>query len=161
MQPNFLGLGAQKCASSWIHKILEDHPDVFVSQPKELDFFTNYFNRGYTWYERHFNGAGSAKAIGEVSPSYFCDPLAPERIRRYRDVPRFLLDSLLIRRQVRFTTGALGVGLKAYPLRREFLTLSAWSDRGAIRDLVRAEPHASAIWPLSARVHEPFGQSIP
>ena len=64
---------------------------MFVSQPKELDFFTNYFNRGYTWYERHFNGAGSAKAIGEVSPSYFCDPLAPERIRRYRDDIKLVL----------------------------------------------------------------------
>jgi hypothetical protein len=83
-KPTFLGLGAQKCASSWIHKVLEDHSEVFVSQPKELDFFTHYFNRGYTWYERHFDQASEVKAIGEISPSYFCDPLAPERVRRYR-----------------------------------------------------------------------------
>ncbi|MGI9502391.1 MAG: sulfotransferase family protein [Geminicoccaceae bacterium] len=82
-KPTFLGLGAQKCASSWIHQVLQSHPDVFVSDPKELDFFTNIYNRGYTWYEQHFDGAGAAKAIGEVSPSYFCDQQAPERVYRY------------------------------------------------------------------------------
>lgn len=81
--PTFLGLGAQKCASSWIHKILEDHPEVFVSQPKELDFFTSFYNRGYTWYEQHFNRADEAAAIGEISPSYFCDVQAPARVHRY------------------------------------------------------------------------------
>jgi hypothetical protein len=91
VQPNFLGLGAQKCASSWIHKVLEDHPQVFVSQPKELDFFTHYFNRGYTWYERHFDGADSVGAVGEVSPSYFCDPLVPQRVRDYRDDMRLIV----------------------------------------------------------------------
>jgi len=82
-RPTFLGLGAQKCASSWIHQVLQSHPDVFVSDPKELDFFTNIYNRGYTWYEQHFDEAGQAKAIGEVSPSYFCDQQAPERVYRY------------------------------------------------------------------------------
>lgn len=73
-----------------------------------------------------------------VMASYF-------RLRRYRDIPRFLGDSLRIRRQIRSARGAFGVGLQAHPFRREFLTLSAWSDRGAVRDLVRAEPHASAM----------------
>lgn len=91
VRPTFLGLGAQKCATSWIHKVLEDHPQVFVSEPKELDFFTHHFNRGYTWYEHHFEGEGTAKAIGEISPSYWCDPLAPERVHRYRDDIRLIV----------------------------------------------------------------------
>jgi Sulfotransferase family len=83
VKPTFVGIGAQKCASSWIHKVLDDHPEVFVSDPKELDFFTHYFNRGYRWYERYFDGVTGAKAIGEVSPSYFCDPSAPDRVKQY------------------------------------------------------------------------------
>jgi hypothetical protein len=81
--PTFLGIGAQKCASSWIRNVLDDHPEVFVSQPREVDFFSHHYNRGYTWYERHFDQAGDAKAIGEISPSYFCDPSAPERVEQY------------------------------------------------------------------------------
>jgi hypothetical protein len=67
------------------------------------------------------------------------------RVRRLRDVPRFLVDSLRIHRQVRAADGALGVSLIARPLRREFLTLSAWRDRAAIDALVRAQPHAGAM----------------
>jgi Sulfotransferase domain len=91
VKPTFLGIGVQKCASSWIRNVLHDHPEVFVSQPREVDFFSYHYNRGYTWYERHFDGVGSAKAIGEVSPSYFCDPLAPAWVREYkRDVKLIL-----------------------------------------------------------------------
>jgi hypothetical protein len=67
------------------------------------------------------------------------------RLRRRRDVPRFLLDSLRVHRQVRAADGALGVSLVARPLRREFLTLSAWQDRSALDAFVRAQPHAGAM----------------
>jgi hypothetical protein len=91
VKPTFLGIGAQKCASSWIRNVLHDHPEVFVSHPREVDFFSYHYNRGYSWYERHFDRAGSAKAIGEISPSYFCDPLAPVWAREYqRDVKLIL-----------------------------------------------------------------------
>jgi Sulfotransferase domain len=83
VKPTFLGIGAQKCASTWIYEILNDHPEISVSNTKELDFFSHHYNRGYTWYERHFNKAGIARAIGEVSPSYFCDPSAPDRVEAY------------------------------------------------------------------------------
>jgi hypothetical protein len=91
VKPTFLGIGAQKCASSWIRNVLHDHPEVFVSHPREVDFFSYHYNRGYSWYERHFDSAGSAKAIGEISPSYFCDPLAPVWVREcQRDVKLIL-----------------------------------------------------------------------
>lgn len=67
------------------------------------------------------------------------------RVRRRRDVPRFLVDSIRIHRQVRAADGALGVSLVARPLRREFLTLSAWLDRGALDAFVRAQPHVGAM----------------
>jgi quinol monooxygenase YgiN len=67
------------------------------------------------------------------------------RLRRFRDVPRFFLDSMRIHRQVRGADGALGISLVARPVRREFLTLSAWRDRAALMALVRTQPHASAM----------------
>ena len=75
------------------------------------------------------------------------------RVRRLHSVPRFLLDSLLIHRQTRATDGALGVSLVAHPLRREFLTLSAWRDRASLDAMVRTEPHRSAM-----RRHRPAMQ---
>jgi hypothetical protein len=67
------------------------------------------------------------------------------RVRGYRHVLPFLLDSLRVLAQIRRTDGALGVSLVARPLRREFCTLSAWTDRAALDALVRAEPHRSVM----------------
>ncbi|MGA7802530.1 MAG: sulfotransferase [Gammaproteobacteria bacterium] len=81
MKPTFLGIGAQKCASSWVYRILRDHPEVTVSEPKELNFFTCGFDVGYGWYENHFCGGGIA--AGEISPSYFCSVDACRRAYNY------------------------------------------------------------------------------
>jgi hypothetical protein len=47
--------------------------------------------------------------------------------------------------QMRKADGALGVSLVAHPLRKEFATLSAWRDRGALDAAVRGEPHRSVM----------------
>lgn len=83
MKPEVIGIGAQKCASSWIHAILGAHPEVGVSDPKEVDFFSYYFDRGYQWYERHFAPFPDMKVRFESSPSYFYDPRSPGRAVAY------------------------------------------------------------------------------
>ncbi len=83
MKPNFIGLGAQKCASSWLYKVMCDHPQIFVSTPKELDFFSSFYDRGLMWYENFFVGSENCTARGEVSPSYLPDLDAPVRAEAY------------------------------------------------------------------------------
>jgi len=82
-RPSYVGIGAQKCASTWLHRILAEHPQVAVPETKEVDFFSYRYDRGYQWYERCFDGAPDARARGEISPSYFCEPAVPERVARY------------------------------------------------------------------------------
>ncbi|MEY8800936.1 sulfotransferase domain-containing protein [Leisingera sp. XS_AS12] len=84
MKPDVLGIGAQKCASSWLHAVAGSHPDIGISNPKEVDFFSYYFDRGYQWYERHFPQKTGARIWFECSPSYFHDPRAPDRAATYR-----------------------------------------------------------------------------
>ncbi|KHD05974.1 hypothetical protein PN36_04315 [Candidatus Thiomargarita nelsonii] len=85
MKPTFIGIGAQKCASTWIYSVLKDHPEVVVSKKKEIDFFSYYYDHGIQWYENQFQSDKNTivKAIGEISPSYLYHPQAPERIYRY------------------------------------------------------------------------------
>ena len=91
MKPNFIGIGAQKCASSWIYDILADHPQVCVSEKKELDFFSYHFHHGYNWYENHFSTIPEKQAVGEISPSYFHDPRSPQRAAQYNGELKILL----------------------------------------------------------------------
>ncbi|MBL8496340.1 sulfotransferase [Nitrosomonas sp. JL21] len=91
MKVDFLGIGAQKCASTWVHRVLSDHPDVIVMPGKEIDFFSYYYNFGYEWYERHIGKVDSLKKVGEVSPSYFADINIPERVYLYNPNMRIVL----------------------------------------------------------------------
>ncbi|MBD3676023.1 MAG: sulfotransferase [Planctomycetaceae bacterium] len=68
--PNFLCIGVQRAATTWLHKCLEAHPDVFVPDEKELHFFNFHWNQGIAWYEGHFDSSGDASAVGEITPNY-------------------------------------------------------------------------------------------
>ncbi len=81
--PNLIVIGAQKCGTSGLHYYLSLHPEVSMSNPKELNFFIaeRNFPRGLEWYSRHFDP--SAKCRGESSPNYTAYPQhlgVPERI---------------------------------------------------------------------------------
>ncbi len=91
VKPNFIGIGAQKCASSWLYDILADHPEAAVSGKKELDFFSYHYERSYVWYQRQFPDKPAAKATGEISPSYFNEASVPERAKLYAPELRVLL----------------------------------------------------------------------
>ncbi len=91
MKLTFIGIGAQKCASSWLYDILADHPEAALSETKELDFFSYRYEQGYHWYESQFPDKPGAKAVGEISPSYFNEASVPERARLYSPDLRILL----------------------------------------------------------------------
>ncbi len=91
VRPNFFGIGAQKCASSWLYDILCEHPEVVVSQKKEIDFFSYHYERGYLWYESQFERKSGAIAIGENSPSYFNEASVPERVYAYAPNAKILV----------------------------------------------------------------------
>lgn len=85
MLPNFLIIGAEKAGTSSLYQYLRAHPQVFMPDQKELDFFVEdmNWNRGLDWYERQFEAAGDALAIGEASTNYTVYPIlrgVPARI---------------------------------------------------------------------------------
>ena len=80
MLPTFVVIGAMKGGTTSLAEYLGAHPDVFMATPKELDFFSNYWECGPAFYERFFEGAGDSRARGEASPRYSRSP-------KYPDVP--------------------------------------------------------------------------
>ena len=87
MKPNFLIIGAARSGTTSLFQYLENHPDVFMSEVKELNFFSNpkFWKKGTKWYEENFKKA-TQKAVGEASTSYTRHPSNPdvaERIHGY------------------------------------------------------------------------------
>jgi len=59
--------------------------------------------------------------------------------------PAFLALAIRAWRQARRSPGALGVTLRAQPLRLSYWTLSAWTGKDALDAFARAEPHRTIM----------------
>lgn len=70
--PDFVGIGVQKCGTTWLADVLDQHPDVLI-RDKEVSFFVRYFHRGWNWYERHFEDK-AGRVCGEISVNYIYSP---------------------------------------------------------------------------------------
>jgi hypothetical protein len=92
-------IGAYKSGTTALHHALRAHPEVFVPESKEPSFLAfadvpDPSNPAYSRAVRDeaaylslFRDAGSASAVGEVSPEYLLNPAAAESIaRRIPDV---------------------------------------------------------------------------
>ena len=84
MKPNFLVIGAQKCATSSLCDLIARHPRAFMTTPKEPYFFSHdeIYARGWDWYESLFDGAEGRQAIGEGSTTYTQPSLWPHAAQR-------------------------------------------------------------------------------
>ncbi len=67
--PDFLGIGAQKAGTTWLHEQLRAHPGIHLPPRKELHYFDDNFHRPLRWYASHFAEAG-ARRTGEITPAY-------------------------------------------------------------------------------------------
>lgn len=81
--PQFLGLGTQKGGTTTLQRLLEQHPQVWLSPSKELQFFTLHYGLGESWYRQQFKSAAAGKRCGDITPYYLFHPEAPARIAHF------------------------------------------------------------------------------
>ena len=79
-KPNFIGIGGQKCASTWLSECLRSHPDIFMSSPKEIKYFLNHESKGINWYLKFFKDSSSFKVRGEFASNYIYNIETAEKI---------------------------------------------------------------------------------
>jgi len=72
MLPNFIIIGSMKCGTTSLAYYLSQHPEVFISNPDKIDFFSkdHLYEKGLDWYESFFNDTENAIAIGEGTDNY-------------------------------------------------------------------------------------------
>lgn len=89
--PSFIGIGAPKCATTYLDSQLRRLPDVYLPLEKEPNFFSHAYWRGLDEYRQFFNDAPAGKIIGEFSTSYFHHEAAAERIKKHCPSARLIL----------------------------------------------------------------------
>jgi hypothetical protein len=69
-------IGAAKCGTTSLHEYLDLHPEVSMSDEKELNFFVadKSWGKGIDWYRQQF---ADTPVRGESSPAYTAYPLLP------------------------------------------------------------------------------------
>lgn len=73
---NFLGIGAQKCGTTWLYENLRKHPEIAFPGPvKELHFWDQQREKGIAWYRSLFEGNEPSAVKGEITPAYAILPL--------------------------------------------------------------------------------------
>jgi hypothetical protein len=82
--PDFIIIGAMKCGTSTLAAQLAAQDGVFVTTPKEPNFFSDedVFAKGMGWYEALFEGAAPGDLKGEASTHYTKLPTYPAAAAR-------------------------------------------------------------------------------
>lgn len=93
--PDFLIIGAMKSATSSLYDQLVRQPGIFMSTPKEPNYFSDddIYANGIEWYENLFSNAQSGDLIGEASTHYTKLPTYPHtvtRLSKHLENPRFI-----------------------------------------------------------------------
>jgi len=64
-----------RCGSTWLYEVLKCHPQIQMSDAKEMNFFfqPEMLQQDLSWYESHFrasNGSEPKAVRGEITPRY-------------------------------------------------------------------------------------------
>jgi len=92
---DFVGIGAPKCATTWLTKCLAEHPQVFLPEGNEINEL-NYFSRNYTDQKSEYERYGlkrymkffkkcdfKNKVVGEMSTRYLYEKRVAKIIKKH------------------------------------------------------------------------------
>ncbi|MCP5164493.1 MAG: sulfotransferase [Pseudomonadales bacterium] len=100
---DFFLVGAAKAGSTTLYRILDTHPQVFMSDPKETNFFTHREIGEHAFlgkvpavsrevdYQRLFEAALPGQVRGEASVSYLSLPGVAQKIARYNPAAKIVV----------------------------------------------------------------------
>lgn len=85
-------IGAQRSGTTYLHHVLDDHPQITMARPARPEpkvFLSDELaDRGVDWYEQTFFAhATTERLLGDKSTSYLEDPAAPRRVARVLEAP--------------------------------------------------------------------------
>jgi hypothetical protein len=80
---SFFIVGFQKCATTWLHRCLSEHPNVFLPRQHMLHYFDINYSLGSMWYDRYYEKSSSSQILGDSTVTYGRDVHALQRVAEY------------------------------------------------------------------------------
>ena len=117
-RPNFFIVGAPRCGTTALYTYLSEHPNIYLSDIKELHYFASDFPdlhkivfRSQDDYFKLFSAAQDVHtAVGDISPLYIYSNVALENIKNFDPNAKIIL---ILRNPVEFVQSVhqLNLGL--------------------------------------------------
>lgn len=87
-KPNLLIIGVQKSGTTWLHQQLNKSEEIFMSEKKELNFFSGTLKSDteIADYLDNFNVSKPHKYYGESTPGYFWNWSSNEKVSTQRQL---------------------------------------------------------------------------
>ena len=90
---DFIGIGAEKAGTTQVSEMLAAHPEICMSEPKEVSFFNKtesymqgginkHYGKDISWYKKHFGHQKKGQILGEFTTVYLYDKEAPKNIHQ-------------------------------------------------------------------------------
>ena len=77
----FIVAGMPRTATTFLYQRFQEHPAIFCPFRKETNYFSVNFHKGPDWYDKLYDEMPQGQIGADVSPVYFLDADAIERIR--------------------------------------------------------------------------------
>ena len=107
---NLFIIGINKAGTSWLHYLLDTHPDIYMTKVKEHKYFGKLYPNDLEGYHKYFPFQEGLKYYGESTPTYFESKKIAEEIKAYnpnakiiaivRDPIQRLLSHYYFRKQI-------------------------------------------------------------
>ena len=151
---DFLCIGPQRTASSWLQEVLQCHPSVCLPKGvKETMFFDLRYAKGLDWYNWHFEHSSEGQKCGEIAPTYFDSPEACERIVSLRPNIKIII---MVRNPIErtfslyrhhFSKGRIGVDFQtALSMHPELISSSKYSQHATYWESAIPRDQIAYIW---------------
>jgi len=128
--PNIIVPGYARSGTTWLYNMFKMHPDVFVPNRKEMNYFGKNDHRGISWYKDYYRN-NDGKDACDISPGYVHRDGVAEDIKRTIPDAKIIL---MLRNPVHRATSAL------------FRTRSDEGVVGDINELIRRQLSADPTY---------------
>ncbi len=80
---DFIGIGAAKAGTTWLTECMNEHPQIYIPRTKELNYFSQKYNKKLLGYSHYFKRQKDNVLCGEFSPQYLDHETVPALIYKH------------------------------------------------------------------------------
>lgn len=89
--PNTFLVGCQKSGTTWLHRCLREHPEIYVPEEDEIHYFDIHYDEGPDYLNRYYGRWNGEAFSADTTSSYSRDPEAPWRIHEHNPDAKIII----------------------------------------------------------------------